>query len=88
MVLPQCGRTLRGPIRSPRGDGYYSSPARDIPSVGGPSVVRTGERQGVSLPLTPYRCFRMEFGIWNRLESIQHVVDHAPILCRSGPGRY
>ncbi len=30
----QCGRTLRGPIRSPRGGGSYSSPTRGIPSCG------------------------------------------------------
>ena len=37
-------RTLRGPIRSPRGGGSYSSPTRDIPGVGGPSVVRSDRR--------------------------------------------
>ena len=48
----QCRRTLRGPIRSPRGGGSYSLPTRGIPSVGGPSVVRSGSlRRPVAFPV-------------------------------------
>ena len=52
-VIPRAAsdRTLRGPIRSPRGGGSYSSPTRGIPSVGGPSVVRSGSlRRPVFIP--------------------------------------
>ena len=39
-----CGRTLCGPIRSPRGGGSYTLPSCDIPGVGGPCVVRSDRR--------------------------------------------
>ncbi len=49
----QCRRTLRGPIR-------FTSPTRGIPSVGGPSVVRSDRRAEAA----PTLCRPVAFPVW------------------------
>ena len=95
-VHSQCRRTLRGPIRSPRGNGSYTSPPGDIPSVGGPSVVRSDRgmepaptlcRSGLAWCLNLPGLQFVKIPHWFRYGKLRKRVS-VQVVEETGPGRH